>query len=153
MNESGGPQHVGQNHPPHFFSPINVGGASVNFYEQQQMQHQRQGEMLTGLPVSDQAARICPNGRPPCCFVAFGFGGLAVIGRPSQSTSAGLMGSVSTPITISPLVKLPALLAAQDPASNAKARPSSDSLEGTLRLMASFPGPLGPTTGKEKASR
>ena len=73
---------------PYGFASHQQGGGGMGSIYEQQLQHQQQGVML-GLPVTQQAAKSCPNGRPGCCFVTFGFGGQAVLIRPPGSTNTG----------------------------------------------------------------
>lgn len=44
---------------------------------------------LLELPSSNQAARVCPNGRPPHPFISFGFGGSVLVVRSGEQLAEG----------------------------------------------------------------
>ncbi|GAX81069.1 hypothetical protein CEUSTIGMA_g8504.t1 [Chlamydomonas eustigma] len=182
-----------------------------SIYEQQQWQQQQLRQVGTsGLPVNAQAARTCPNGRPSCPIVSFGFGGTVVLIRPvtnnedaatisqhQPSSSFNLLdagaAAVSPHVTVTSVPKLldfclkalvpvvaasstgfthyhdgsfattsaaPGLvvggmtnrdLTAGGGGSTADAAGSDlMSMEETVRLLSTYPGPLGPSSSREK---
>mmetsp|Transcript_17890 Transcript_17890/g.46817 ORF Transcript_17890/g.46817 Transcript_17890/m.46817 type:complete len:1287 (+) Transcript_17890:1468-5328(+) len=157
------------------------GGGNL-YSKQYQMAHATGA--LSELPISDQAARVCPNGRPPHPFVSFGFGGrvLVVQSRSAVPAADGQSVGVASPnmLTLTTFPKLHAALVSHacDHASPSQhTQPNShphvgasgllsNSILGVvrsrqprqrdssgedpmLRVMADFPGPLGPSTSKD----
>ncbi|GLI60802.1 hypothetical protein VaNZ11_002907 [Volvox africanus] len=139
-----------------------------------QHQHGMQHAQVNYLPTTPDLARTCPHGRPSHVVFAFGFGGRIVLMRPPTSAkdtdTMAVFGNPG-PLQLVPLAGLTqahlagasrtstagtyAVSAKSDKKGNrgAQANSSVPVLEPLVRQITAFPGPLGPSTSKDKVMK